>query len=132
MEACVYEHVFYDCTIWGAMLHGGDGGRPAGVCRAPPRVPTRDTPTAILETGGTPVGNAGPARGPQQGTIPRLAKSSTALHFPIPAPSGFRPSPEWRIGGRIDDGMPRITNYRPPKRSIFIAMTESVAVVYPG
>ena len=27
------------------------------------------------------------------------------------------------MGGRIDDGMPRITNYRPPKRSMFVPMT---------
>ena len=36
------------------------GGRPVGVCRAPPRVPTRDTPTVVLVVGGTPVGATGP------------------------------------------------------------------------
>ena len=41
-------------TRWG-------GGRPAWVCRAPPRVPTRDTPTVVLVGGWMPVGTTGPA-----------------------------------------------------------------------
>ena len=38
--------------------------------------------------------------------------------LPLPTPPGFRPSPEWRMGGRIDEGMPRMANERPPERSI--------------
>ena len=38
-----------------------DGGRPAAFCRTLPRVPTRDTPTVVLASGGTPKGNTGPA-----------------------------------------------------------------------
>ena len=40
------------------------GGRPVGVCRAPPRMPTRDTPTVVLVSGGTPVGNTGRVQTP--------------------------------------------------------------------
>ena len=49
------------------------------------------------------VGSAAPHPDPSGGQSPRLAKSSTALHFSIPAPSGFRP----RIGvqGRLFAGM---------------------------
>ena len=40
------------------------GGRPVGVCRAPPRMPARDTPTVVLANGGTPVGNIGRVQTP--------------------------------------------------------------------
>ena len=46
------------------------------VCRAPPRVPTRDTPTVVLVGGGMPVGTTGPAHGsgraPALGVHPHL------------------------------------------------------------
>ena len=48
-----------------------DGGRPAGVCHAPPRVPTRDTPTVMLGVGGIPVGITAPASRPTAGDKPQ-------------------------------------------------------------
>ena len=41
-----------------------------GVCRAPPRVPTRDTPTVVLASGGTPVGNTWPPHPDPSGDKP--------------------------------------------------------------
>ena len=75
--------------------------------------------------------SATPHPDPCGGQAPRLAKSSTALHSPLPAPldSGLRRNDEWGAG--IDDGMPQMANERLPERSIqdrgpahaFIAMT---------
>ena len=55
----------------GARMTRWGGGRPAGVCHAPPRVPTRDTPTVVLADCGTPVGITAPAGRPTAGDKPQ-------------------------------------------------------------
>ena len=43
-----------------------------------------------------------------------------ALPLPTPLDSGLRLNDEWGagMGGRTDEGMPRMANERPPERSI--------------
>ena len=100
-------------------LRGNDElrGRSCGLLR---RIGTADSATPLLR--------------PSGGQAPRLAKSSTALHSPIPAPldSGLRRNDEW--GSRGMRAHPRPRNVIPDRGPghAFVPMTESVAVVYPG
>ena len=89
-------------TTWGAGMTTWGGGRPAWVRHAPPRVPTGDTPTVVLVSGGTPVGITGPAG-------PRLGTSAGARGSPSPQSSPNKGEEEamfFLVGQEEDAGDP--------------------------